>query len=235
MLACVPVQAAPPPGAPITASERAWLEAAHPVLALARHERLPLDVVVQPQPNVGEPPLATAFVAGRCKLVLTMRGPGGTPLPEATRDAALPAVLVEAMLAHELGHCWRHARGDWRTGPAAFGTADAALEASRREEGFADLVALAWTLQQDPGAYRAVHDWLSGQRAHPVHDGAEHDTRVWVTAALDPAAFGPPAPLFERAHRLWLKVDPTPAQRPTDPFSESRSAHSSPSLQKSPL
>jgi hypothetical protein len=210
-LACVPARAEPPLTAPFTASERAWLEAAHPVLAQARHERLPLDIVVQPQPNAGEPPLATAFVAGRCKLVLTMRGPGGAPLPEAARDAALPALLVEAMLAHELGHCWRYARGEWHAWPATFGAAGEAVEAARREEGFADLVALAWTLQQDPGAYRVVHDWLSAQRAHPVHDGAEHDTRVWVAAALDPAAFGAPAPLFERARRLWMKIDPTPA------------------------
>ncbi|MCX7229632.1 MAG: hypothetical protein NTW15_11600 [Burkholderiales bacterium] len=216
VLASVQAQAEPPLTAPFTASERAWLEAAHPVLAQARHERLPLDVVVQPQPNAGEPPLATAFVAGRCKLVLTMRGAGGSTLPEAARDAALPAVLLEAMLAHELGHCWRHARGDWHGwpaafGPATFGTAGDAVEAARREEGFADLVALAWTLQQNPGAYRAVHDWLSAQRARPVHDGAEHDTRVWVAAALDPAAFGAPAPLFERARRLWMRIDPTPA------------------------
>jgi hypothetical protein len=210
VLAGVGAQAEPPLIAPFTASERAWIEAAHPVLAQARHERLPLDVVVQPQPNAGEPPLATAFVAGRCKLVLTMRGHGGTPLPEAARDAALPAVMIEAMLAHELGHCWRHARGDWHAWPAAFGSAGQAVEAARREEGFADLVALAWTLQQDPGAYRAVHDWLSEQRARPVHEGAEHDTRVWVAAALDPAAFGAPAPLFERARRLWMRVDPTP-------------------------
>jgi hypothetical protein len=211
VIACVQARAAPPLTAPFTASERVWLEAAYPVLAQARHERLPLDVVVQPQPNAGEPALATAFVAGRCKLVLTMRGPGGTPLLEAARDAALPTVLVEAMLAHELGHCWRHARGDWHAWPAAFGSAGDAVEAARREEGFADLVALAWTLQQDPGAYRTVHDWLSEQRARPVHEGAEHDTRVWVAAALDPAVFGAPAPLFERARRLWMRVDPTPA------------------------
>jgi hypothetical protein len=53
-----------------------------------------------------------------------------------------------------------------------------ALEAARREEGFADLVALAWTLQQDPGAYRAVLNWLSEQRARPVHHGVERDTRA---------------------------------------------------------
>ena len=210
VIACVQAQAEPPLTAPFTASERAWLQAAHPVLEQARHERLPLDVVVQPQPNVGEPPLATAFVAGRCKLVMTMRGPGGTPLPEAARDAALPAVLLEAMLAHELGHCWRHARGDWHAWPASFGSMGQDLEAARREEGFADLVALAWTLQQNPGAYRAVHDWLTEQRARPVHEGAEHDTRIWVAAALDPAAFGAPAPLFERARRLWVRVIPTP-------------------------
>jgi CTP:molybdopterin cytidylyltransferase MocA len=136
--------------------------------------------------------------------------------------------IIEAMVAHELGHCWRHARGDWHAWPAGFDaprpsspTAVHAasqraahpdrVEAARREEGFADLVALAWTLQRDPAAYAFVHGWLTAQRADPAHDGAEHDTRAWVRAACDPAAFGPPGPLFERARRLWAEVDPAQA------------------------
>jgi hypothetical protein len=212
----------------LTEPERVWTDAARPVLAEARRARLPLDIVVQPQPNAGEPPLAIAFIGERCKLVLTMRGPDGGPLEDARLDAALPAVLIEAMVAHELGHCWRHARGDWHAWPAGFDaprpSSPAAVhaasqraarpdrvEAARREEGFADLVALAWTLQRDPAAYAFVHGWLTAQRADPAHDGAEHDTRAWVRAARDPAAFGPPGPLFERARRLWAEVDPAQA------------------------
>jgi hypothetical protein len=58
----------------LTAIERTWLEAAAPVLSYARAQRLPLDIIVQPQPTPGETPLGMAFVDGRCKLVLSMRG-----------------------------------------------------------------------------------------------------------------------------------------------------------------
>lgn len=67
----LPVSAA---AADLTATETRWLQGAWPVVSWARETRLPLDIVVQPQPTPGTPPLAMAFVDGRCKLVLSMRG-----------------------------------------------------------------------------------------------------------------------------------------------------------------
>jgi hypothetical protein len=97
----------------LTEVERRWLDAAAPVLAAARRDGLPLDVVVQPQPNAGEPVLALAWIGGRCKLVTTMRGADGAALPAAEVDPSPPPLHVRAMVAHEVGHCWRHVRGDW--------------------------------------------------------------------------------------------------------------------------
>ena len=60
--------------AELTDTENRWLKGAWPVIAFAREAKLPLDIVVQPQPTPGAAPLALAFVDGRCKLVLSMRG-----------------------------------------------------------------------------------------------------------------------------------------------------------------
>lgn len=193
--------------------ERRWLAFAQPVLAESRARGLPLDVVVQPQPNEGEPPVAMAFVSGRCKLVLTMRGPGDTQAPDVDPELARP--FVEAMFAHELAHCWRHARGAWHALPGGFrpmpkDARDTALArgrdehpATRIEEGFADLVALAWTLQRSPGAYATVHRWLSGVRAGQPPEAIDHDTRVWLALAHDPAVFGRGGSIFERSAPVW--------------------------------
>ncbi len=204
----------------LTEVERRWIDAAGPVLAAARRDGLPIDVVVQPQPNAGEPVLALAWIGGRCKLVATMRGPDGAPLPAAEVDPSPPPLRVRVMVAHEVGHCWRHVRGDWGGSPSAFAPATDprakrdATAAARLEEGFADLYALAWIAAHEPDRYRAVHGWLAGERAEPGHDGAEHDTREWVAAAEDPAVFGGSGTLYERAERVWRSVAERPLSRP---------------------
>ena len=61
--------------ADLTPLEMRWLQGVAPVVTQARTALvLPLDVVVQPQDAPGAPPLALAFIDGRCKLVLSMRG-----------------------------------------------------------------------------------------------------------------------------------------------------------------
>lgn len=193
--------------------EHHWIAIAQPVLAESRARGLPLDIVVQPQPNAGEPPVAMAFVAGRCKLVLTMRGPGDTPTAEVDADLAPP--FVEAMFAHELAHCWRHARGAWHALPAGFrllpgkAAADGRPSppddhhATRIEEGYADLVALAWTLKRAPADYGKVHRWLSDLRSAQPAEAADHDTRLWLALAADPGVFGPGGSIFERSAAVW--------------------------------
>ena len=163
----------------LTATERAWLEAALPVLQFARTEGLPLDIIVQPQPTPGETPLGMAFVGGRCKLVVSMRGNAEA---QATLDRIEPGlrnVVVEAIAAHELGHCWRHIKQRWGMLPAglldatawhAVSTAHADvlrdMWRTRREEGFADLVGLAWTQLNHPARYAEVHAWHVRLRAN---------------------------------------------------------------------
>ena len=203
--------------AELTATERAWLRHAHPVLAFAHTQALPLDVIVQPQPMPGESPVGMAFVGGRCKLVLSMRD---NPEAQATLDSIAPglhAPVVESIIAHELAHCWRHHQRSWGSLPDGFEesaglrkvSTDAAallrdMWRTRREEGFADLVGLAWTQRHHPQHYAQVHAWLVRRRADPPVYTGPHDTRAWVQLAADATRFRQIESLFEQVDALWL-------------------------------
>ncbi len=201
----------------LTATERRWLEAAVPVLLFAREQALPLDIIVQPQATDGETPLGMAFVDGRCKLVLSMRG---NPEAQATLDRIEPSLVsavVEAITAHELGHCWRHLQRTWGSVPqgldderwrARVTDEQAELLAemwrTRREEAYADLVGLAWTLAHHPESYEAVHAWNVQLRASQKVDTGPHDTRLWVQLARDRQAFGAAPSIFDQVRPLWV-------------------------------
>jgi hypothetical protein len=211
-------------GAPdLAAIERRWLEAAVPVLSYARSIQLPLDIIVQPQDTPGETPMGMAFVDGRCKLVLSMRG---NPEAQATLDSIpkeLVGPVVEAIAAHELGHCWRHLRHSWGTLPAGLKAPSLAgmlapahaelltdMWRTRREEAFADLVGLAWTLRHHRSRYAEVHAWHVKLRAEQAVDTGPHDTRVWVRLAADPKRFVQADSIFEQVEPLWAAGMMTP-------------------------
>lgn len=199
----------------LTELEIKWLSAGKPVLEYARSLKLPLDIIVQPQQAPGQVPLAMGFEKGRCKLVFSMRG---NDEAEATLDGvpeADHAVMIEAMTAHEIGHCWRYANGTWHSLPAGFvesgeerGKAELLAAAremreTRREEGFADLVALAWTHRAHPAHYGRVFAWLEQLRADPVVPRSHHDTRAWVKLAKDASVFPQAGTPFEQARAPW--------------------------------
>ncbi len=198
----------------LTPTEMRWLRGAWPVIAFVRRENLPLDIVVQPQASPGAAPLALAFVAGRCKLVLSMRGNAEA---QATLDRIEPGLLnaaLELMAAHELGHCRRYPDGAWSglsagfnaTAPHALSadlrTAYVGMKAARREEGYGDLVGLAWTQQRHPQHYARLHAWLVTERSRDLLPGSHHDTVAWVRLAQDGSALAGPS-IFEAAAGLW--------------------------------
>ena len=200
--------------ADLSPTEQRWLRGGWPVVAWAKAAGMPLDIVVQPQPAPGLPPLALAFIDGRCKLVLSMRG---NPEAEATLARIEPELLgpaLELMAAHELGHCRRYLDGAWYDVPAGFahaepvGLSDEQREtwertsASRREEGYGDLVGLAWTAAHHPQQYARLHAWLLSERTHERVPGSPHDTLAWVRLAADRAVWSEPS-LFAAPARLW--------------------------------
>ena len=202
--------------ADLTALETRWLRGAQPVVAFAKAADLPLDIVVQPQPTPGKAPLALAFVDGRCKLVLSMRG---NPEAQATLERIEPELLdatLELMAAHELGHCRRYLDGAWMGVPAGFAPSEPAglsaplreayraMQAQRREEGYADLVGLAWARQQRPQLYARLHAWLLAERTRERVEGSQHDTLAWVRLAGGAGAPAGPS-IFDAAEALWEK------------------------------
>jgi hypothetical protein len=202
--------------AELTALEKRWLGAAGPVLAYSQQLKLPIDITVQPQPHPGDVPLAMGFSNGRCKLVMSLRNNPNAETILAGIPEAQQGALIEAMAAHEIAHCWRYAQGAWHALPAGFEevgeeySADASLLAAskamretRREEGYADLAALAWTRRSNPDDYARVYHWLAGVRAKVAVPRSGHDTRVWVRLAGDGASFGAAAAPFEDVAGLW--------------------------------
>jgi hypothetical protein len=202
-----------------TPVERTWIEAGMPVVRHARARELPLDLVVQPGAQPDASPVALAVRDGRCLLVLSMRG---NPAADALL-AGLPTELfepvVEAVFAHEIGHCWRWMQGAWHALPAGFAdpaedplpaTPDASalaalrqtMRETRREEAYADLVALAWTRRAHPAEYAVVRAWLERFRDDAV-PGDHHDTGAWLQLADMPDAFSPSGDIFVEALGLW--------------------------------
>jgi hypothetical protein len=204
----------PAGAADLTAQEVRWLTAAGPVLAYSQRLQLPIDIIVQPRARAGDVALAMGFDGKRCKLVVSLRGNPDAEnildkVPEQQRG-----LLIETMAAHEAGHCWRYVSGVWNALPTGLvDTAEhevaegelvaaaRAMRISRREEGFADLVALAWIARNHPQRYGEVYGWLQSLRGE--QPAAAHDTRAWVELARQPESFGNAATPFDDVEGLW--------------------------------
>jgi hypothetical protein len=204
--------------AQLTALETRWLNAASPVLTYAQALKLPIDIIVQPKAGPNDVPLAMGFADGRCKLVLSMRGNPNAETILADVAEERRDVLIEAMAAHEVGHCWRYAQGNWHALPAGFTEVGQEIAANpellalskqmretRREEGFSDLVALAWTQRHHPEQYGHVYGWLRKVRDDQPTSHGSHDTRAWLQLAPRGSAFAADAGPFEQASVLWSK------------------------------
>jgi len=203
--------------AELTALETRWIEGIWPVVRFAREQKLPLDVIVQPQDEPDAPPLALGYVDGRCKLVLSMRGNAEAQATLDRIDADLVEAALELMAAHELGHCRRYLDGTWFGArpsgrddePRPFAgiarQAEDTVRAVRREESYADLVGLSWTRERHPEDYHRVHAWLVRERSRDRVPGGQHDTLAWIARAVDADALGGPS-IFASAARVWSSV-----------------------------
>ncbi|WP_348697367.1 hypothetical protein [Duganella fentianensis] len=204
------LSAASVPAAELTAQEIRWLSAGSAVLAYAKQTlQLPLDITVQPQARASDVPLALGYQDGRCKLVLSLRGNPHSEDVLASVPAEQQSWMIEAMVAHEIGHCWRYVQGAWHSVPAGFEQAasapEMALQETRREEGYADLVALAWTAEHQPQRYAAVLGWMRQVR-QPKGAGAaagSHSTAAWLQQVPTAAVFAAGASWQQRVEQLW--------------------------------
>jgi hypothetical protein len=214
LLAAAVLASASSLAADLTPLENRWIQGVWPVVAFAKAEGLPLDIIVQPQPTPGAAPLAMAFIDGRCKLVLSTRGNAEAAATLDRIDPELFGATLELMAAHELGHCRRYLDGTWQKLPAGFTAPPPAegrpasseayrgMRAARLEEGYADLVGLAWTWQRHRSHYERLHAWLLEERARDLMPGSHHDTLAWVRRAGDGRTWAQ-ASIFDAAAALW--------------------------------
>jgi hypothetical protein len=202
----------------LTEQESRWLEAAGPVLMHARQEwLLPVDVLVQTQEALPYAPISTGLMNGRCKLVFAMRSNAALDEPMQALAPELFNAVAQAIVAHEVAHCWRMTRGAANSN-ISYGFISRAkavnskgwfshdlqnIRESRLEEGFADLFGLAWTQQQHPQHYEQVHAWLSIKRESQRTPGGEHDTLAWLRLAKDPIIFKTEGSALDQVMGPW--------------------------------
>ena len=210
-----------------TAAEKQWLQASLPVLRFAHQQQMPLDVIVMLQPKPGASPVAMGMINKRCKLVFSIRDNPHAAQALAHLPDDLVNPVIELMAAHELGHCRRGLAGSWQKMPRDILAAEAHAEtlaennalqqqppfmppsvdaeqrAERREEGYGDLVGLAWTARQHPALYPRIHAWLLATREIDNTPGSSHDTMHWIKLAEQQEAFAPTS-IFEAASVLWV-------------------------------
>jgi len=211
---------AAPAAADLTDTERRWLAGATPPVTWALEQGLPIDIVVLPQAQPGAAPIAMGYDDGRCKLVFAMRGNPAAESTLATIPAPLLQATLEAMTAHEIGHCQRHRSGAFDSLPAGLSDQPDAIESrqptaelqamaremriTRREEAYADLVGLAWTHAHHAGQYAQVLAWFDEARSDETPRGF-HDTRHWLQLAHDAGAFADDTGPLEQADALWQR------------------------------
>ena len=208
-----------PAAADLTDTERRWLAGATPPVAWALRQGLPVDIVVLPQAAPGAAPLAMGYdEAGRCKLVFAMRGNPAAETTLASIPAPLLQATLEAMAAHEIGHCQRHRSGAFASLPGGLADKPDLIEArqptaelqamaremrvTRREEAYADLVGLAWTHAHHADQFAQVLAWFDEARSDETPRGF-HDTRHWLALAHGAGAFTDAATPLDQASAMW--------------------------------
>ncbi len=168
-----------------------WVQAARTVLAQPDFQGLPVKLKVLTRRVSESPASLRIHEDGRCTLMLqhkvnaTQAEQLAALAPTAVRD-----VFLQAVIAHELAHCWRQQDAPERMSQVFTLLARAerepalmpsALHARHQEETFSDVAALAWVERQYPSQYAQVLDVFVRLRSDVRYSGDSHDTR----AALD--------------------------------------------------
>jgi hypothetical protein len=104
----------------------------------------------------GDSPVAMGYEDGTCTLVVRVRGNSLYQRLILARDGRPRDLKLRAILAHEMGHCFRHFFASGAR--AAPGSAD--RRQRRDSEDQADLFALAWAAIYNPAEYDEVRAYL---------------------------------------------------------------------------
>lgn len=183
-----------------------WEVVAADLLRQPGFKALPIRIAA----STGHAPAEMEVGGGRCVLHLRTRGNpvADVLLRQAAADDRL--VWMQAILVHEIAHCWRWQGQDaaLQQFAALIGTAgrdsrrlDEVHQRMRDEETFADVAALAWVAQAAPEQFEAMLGAFGRLRGNFTLSAGAHDTR----AALDRVrrkGFAPGQAPFDAARAL---------------------------------
>lgn len=185
-LLCLLVSGSGPARAAPSTETLNWRAIAGDLVRQPAFTALPLRIAT----GAGPAPAEMQIGGGRCVLHLRTRD---NPVARLLLRQAAPGdrrIWMQAILVHEIAHCWR-----WQGQDAALlqfaaliGTAghdtrrlDEVHQRLRDEESFADVAALAWVAQTAPAQFEAVLGAFERLRGNVTLSAGAHDTR----AALD--------------------------------------------------
>ncbi|WP_310461266.1 hypothetical protein [Sphaerotilus sp.] len=159
-----------------------WTTVAAELVRRPEFAALPLQIAAGP----GRTPAAMQVSAGRCVLRLHTHG---NPVATVLQRQAAPEdgqLWMQAILVHEIAHCWR-----WQGQDAALQQFAALIDTAGRdarrlgevhqrlrdEETFADVAALAWVAQIAPDRLDAMVGAFQRLRGNATLSAGAHDTR----------------------------------------------------------
>ncbi|MEX8493845.1 hypothetical protein [Sphaerotilus sp.] len=211
LLLCLLVSGSGAAWAAADAEAPRWEEIAARLVRQPGFAALPIRITT----GTGHAPAEMQVGGGRCMLHLHTRG---NPVADVLLRQAAPEdrrVWVQAILVHEIAHCWRWQGQDaaLQQFAALIGTAgrdtrrlDEVHQRLRDEETFADVAALAWVAQAAPGQFDAMLGAFERLRGNATLSAGTHDTR----AALDRVrreGFAPGRAPFDAARTLLADTD----------------------------
>lgn len=163
-----------------------WAVAAKTVIRDEVFNKLPVKVALLKRKVTESPTSLRIHENGTCTLMLQHRVNKDTQAMAELAPIAVRPVFLQAIVAHELAHCWRQQDAPERMSevfqllerasrePALAGLA---LQARNQEEIFADVAALAWVERRHPSAYAEVLETFVRLRSDARFTAEVHNTR----------------------------------------------------------
>lgn len=188
-----------------------WYQVATDMLQRPEFAYLPLELKLIQGVPLGGSPVEMRLQTDRCTLQLRTRR---NPVAEVLLAQAAPqdrTLWMQAVIVHEIAHCWRSREDDFALERLAAltssaSTADATQSARIRralqiEESFADVAALAWIQQAAPERLENLLAVFERLRNHPSLSSGAHDTRA-ALARVRRGELPPDQPFFTAARAL---------------------------------
>jgi hypothetical protein len=147
------------------ADEQQVLDEFSGMAALAKPLGIAFNTIVVDDVQDGDTPMAMGYDAGTCTLVVQVRNNSLYKALVLAHDGHSKALKVRAILAHEMGHCFRHYFGASAMPDRQDVTERARARDRRESELQADRFALAWTAIYNPSEYDGVRAYLQTMRS----------------------------------------------------------------------